>query len=373
MAGERLQFLFRPRFAAASVLPVDARAGYETGVRALVEAWTQVFPGARPDPALDFEDWCENAAQLQAALAQADRLEIFTQQGRADPVSIDGGGKQFDPERPFMLGGGQLWRGDFVSTSTSARFPNRAEYAAAQAYACNPGFERHARRRTALCAYDDGDGGVTPEENLVPMLGRWRDAGVREVVVKLTEVKRGIAVVPLAELGNAGIEKALTERFDWTMVEMAGRRQAFLVQERVPMEHEYRIFVVDGQPVAGAACIEEFTPLDGQGLRFDQRTRQHRGTFGAAKCAVAPAPEVVARYEQAAQAIVDDLRAGDPRLATFVMDLYTRQGTTEVGLVELNPLRNCGLYAADYARVLRAALQVFELEAAPSRLRRATP
>ena len=181
-----------------------------------------------------------------------------------------------------------------------------------------------------------------------------RDAGEEYAFVKVAGTKRGAARVSLREQSEAQLKQRLVDHFEWTLIELAGRKDALLVQDFVEMKHEYRIFVVDGVPGAGAGCIEEFTPLNNEGKAFDERTRETRISPDGSGREVVARPDVVARYKAAAPGIVKDLIKGNPRMRTFVLDLC--HVGDQVAVVEVNGVRNAGLYAMKYDVVFEAKL-----------------
>jgi hypothetical protein len=196
---------------------------------------------------------------------------------------------------------------------------------------------------------------IPAAENLLEVLKARRDAGQAEVFVKIAATKRGFARVPLSGLSDRELNQALLARFDWTLIEIAGRKDALLVQDCVTMTHEYRVFVVDGQAVAGAGCIEEFSPLHNRGDKFDMRTREVRMSEDGPS-QVAERPDIVSRYVSAAPRIIDDLISGNPDMRTFVVDLCLIND--KVAVVEVNPSRNSGLYALNWAAVFEAQMAV---------------
>lgn len=354
MSAHRLQFLFRPRF---GVHP-PAEASAAPGFAALQDAWQRIFPDSRVDARVDLEDWVENAVQRQVAMALAQRhpgsLELFVDTtGKIDlsgirPAPLPGeteagiAGRALDMSRPFLFGGAELRAGDFISTCKHLVLPSRDDMASADAYFHNPGFWGHAHRHMAFASYDDGEGDVPAESNVLNVLLERRDAGESFAFLKVAGTKRG----------EAQLRQQLVNRFEWTLIELAGRKDALLVQDCVEMKHEYRIFVVDGVPVAGAGCIEEFTPLNNDGNAFDSRTRENRMSPDGIGREVVARPDVVARYKAAAPGIVKDLIKGNPRMRTFVLDLC--HIGDQVAVVEVNGARNAGLYAMKYDVVFDA-------------------
>lgn len=114
------------------------------------------------------------------------------------------------------------------------------------------------------------------------------------------------------------------------------RAPCLLVQEKVEIRFEYRIFVVDGRPVTGAGAIMEHTPNDNEDT-FDPKVREHIGGDD-----VTADPELAARYVAFAERVAPLMPYG-----TFDMDVALIDG--EIGIVEVNPLDfgQVGLFACD--------------------------
>lgn len=355
-----MQYLFRPRTPQAAHPDPDGRPEHAAKVGKILSTWKRFFPDAALNPDVDFEDWVENAVQLHAA-ASRDDLTVFVQPSR-DTIAPSLAGDDFDAGAPFIVAGVQYLVSDFSASSPFTRSPTVPEFRAAEAYAMNNGFAAHAGRRLALAGFDDGDG--LEGDNLADVLQRWRDEGHASAVVKTTQTKKGLAHIELEGRSDRQIEQALMDTFEYTLINLAGKPDQFMVQERVDMTHEYRVFVVDGVAVAGAGCLEECTPLDNAGDAFDLRTREARGTLGTKPTEAGEHADVVARYREALPKIIDDLQAGNPKLGTFVVDLC--MVGDQVAVVELNPARCAGFYALDVDRLLEALVMSAATAPSPS-------
>jgi hypothetical protein len=130
---------------------------------------------------------------------------------------------------------------------------------------------------------------------------------------------------------------------------LEGSRESLIAQVFVPMEYEYRVFVVGKKVVTAAGCVEEFTPLDNNGFPFDHQLRRHR----QAKSAVELAPEVAGILTGFARHAVDALAYEVPDLTDYVIDVALGPDGNPL-IVELNSLLNAGLYASQPQRVTEA-------------------
>lgn len=153
--------------------------------------------------------------------------------------------------------------------------------------------------------------------------------------------------LPLLDLDGTDVKKLCQQVYDWLEWETVHAEDdphALLVQERVRMEYEYRMFMVGDTPVTGAGCLEDHTPLDNS-ERFDpwmEKTRNRGGLerrFGLTE-----------RYRGFAR------RCGrllaDRGYEAYTLDLCLIDGS--VSVIELNGLMNAGLYACNMDALLSA-------------------
>lgn len=177
-------------------------------------------------------------------------------------------------------------------------------------------------------------------------LAHLAEQGVERGVPKAAQTKGGIWFLDLDPDPDV-MTRRIWDALDWAVVRLDGTEKALLAQEWIPMTHEYRLFVVDGVPVTGAGCIEEYTPLDHDSTQgaFDTRTRYDRTGGGE----VASRPDLARKYVEFAARVCHDQ-------GTFVLDLATRADTGKTIVVELNALPNSGLYASDVDALMRALI-----------------
>lgn len=182
--------------------------------------------------------------------------------------------------------------------------------------------------------------------------------GIDRVVVKSSSRKAGVSLLDVSPR-LSDLRNALTrdDMLCWCSTPDAAPMGGFLIQEWVPMTYEYRFFVVDGQLVSGAGCVEEFTPLDHLGdSPFDSQVRRTRGNGVAsdADSDVETRPDLVRRYREFLSPIVPAL----PQvMSTVVVDVAMDARTEEPLIVEFNTLPNSGLYASDVYSVYRALVR----------------
>ena len=157
---------------------------------------------------------------------------------------------------------------------------------------------------------------------------------------------------------------------DW--LRHAGCEDAFLVQPLTPFTHEHRFFVVDDRVVVSTPSARGLSLLDARPgpRRLDPRVARLAAPAGGAvgaydrgaseavedRALVAAMARVVRRFcatfrEERASSVLWEFGAEPPD--AYVVDV----GLTDAGVVaviEVNGVRNAGLYAADPARVLAA-------------------
>lgn len=205
-----------------------------------------------------------------------------------------------------------------------------------------PAFEALSGRRWQLAGFLPDD---QNEPDLLAVLQGMFDDGVHDFVVKGTQpktllVKFSLTVRPTDLIGRGTeIPSEITD----SALHLEGRSNVFLVQEAIPMIHEYRFFMAGPRPVSGAGCIEKFTPLDSTGSSFDGRTEGRRGS-GAVSDTWDEVVKPMLHFAADAGALLHEQA---PELGpAWVMDLAVNAETGQIVVIELNPARNAGLYAS---------------------------
>jgi hypothetical protein len=171
----------------------------------------------------------------------------------------------------------------------------------AGAYYRYDAFLSRAGRRVALCGF-----GLEDEKSveLGDVLAGWAVEGIRRAFLKSVRIKYAAFPVDLPEgFRKEDGAKAVFDELDYGAMGLEGSRESLIAQEFVPMEYEYRVFVVGKKVVTAAGCVEEFTPLDNNGFPFDHQLRRHR----QAKSPVELAPEVAGILTGFARHAVDAL------------------------------------------------------------------
>ena len=308
----------------------------------------------------DVEDFWEMAARLAAAVdAPAEEVWWRTHRGdcllkgeSASKLSVDERLALPAAHSEAILPYGPIPEGSSLWLRPEARFGD--------SYASWPLFREWARRPFAVGGVSTG----SPESELSRIVASWVREGVVEegepVVVKAARAKHGLWQVP-ASASEEKSSAALSAAMGWTAVYMEGLAEAFIVQKFVKMQHEYRLFIVNGQLITGAGCVEEFTPLYQETAAFDVRTREDRAVRLSrgeefdeweetlTSSPVKERPALVRRYIAAGKCIAAGLSP-----AAVVVDLAYSPEQDAVLMVEANGLSNAGLYASKPALVAEA-------------------
>lgn len=287
------------------------------------------FPVGEPDPDADFEDFWEDAIRIQSTIDAAERAgltwvpvdyhHVWTPEQlarRLGPVGHTETGKHAaDPleDHPLMLD------------------------------------ESVTGRKITRCTLPDEDTENDSFPNAYDVLCGLYAEGHSRAVVKISGTKQGVMSILLSD----DVDELRDELFrgddaGWTMVRASGVPGGLLVAPWIEMTYEYRVFVVDGMPVTGAGCVEEFTPLDHCPYtgRFDSAVRKNRGNSvtGGIPSEVEYKARLVDKFVIRAHELAATLPEGRN---TVDMDFAIVPGYDVPVLVELNGVSNAGLYAID--------------------------
>lgn len=299
----------------------DAPESYKTVWRRYVDPGLTVTRGA------DREDWLEQAARLEAGMRLLD-----------DPLlRVYGHGVVDADGRPVGDGacGGRACYGEVLNADPRRPADYPVETGNAHRYANSPVVRRLMRRGTMLTPVNAG---------MVEQAVRDIASHGHGVVVKYVLREKTLPVVRLT--AGEAVSFDAGPWFAWEDVRFEDEPDGVLVQELTDMRREYRVFVIGGEPVCGAGCVEHCTPADNEAV-FDPKMEDRRNDGHAVS-----RPGTVETYRrfaaEAARLISDEGYIRGP----YVMDLATIDGMPCV--VELNRMNNAGLYALDMDALLTA-------------------
>ena len=316
-----------------------------TRAPAYLSTWLEAYPDAVPmkeqplfrgDPHCDFEDWAENVVILHEARQRGIDVQLLPQ---APSLHVSGSGWQTPKSVPgapigAMFGGwsaADYMYGLPVPISLTGQDATAVD--AASDYAASPVFLRHAGRRML---YVDATTEAF-ERVLAEILG---DAAETDVFVK--SVKKEFAAVVHIQAGTSLHEQVFEQLdgLDFEFVHYEGNRRMLLAQDVVACLYDSRFFVVDGQLVTGAGCVEHHTPLDNVEA-FDAKMEPVRN-----RSEVGAFPDVRDQHLAFARTFVEEFAAEHGRHLDYCLDVAVdAAGRTFV--IELNPPLNCGRYASD--------------------------
>ena len=310
--------------------------------RDIEAVWDQVVGPMSGDGSGDPEDWAENAARLHAAVAAFGLSRTWATVFEPGNVrTVRGAGTpSLTPETAVVYG---QW-----PTTHPLGFLDAAD--PANHYHRLDAFNRAAGRATAVLTVGDPEeedlerAAAYPQET--EALGTFHALGVEHALLK--RVGRKLPLAPV-DVTTAVYDPRSLRYSDTVLYDDLGRPGAFLLQERITMRWEYRVFIVDHRTVTGAGCIEEFTPLQSTGLGFDTRVREDR----AAHSPIVRRPLEVAQMIEHAADVASQLTEEKPEMADYIIDLAIADDGRPV-VIELNGLLNAGLYATDPLLVTQA-------------------
>ncbi|BDZ52713.1 hypothetical protein GCM10025867_49540 (plasmid) [Frondihabitans sucicola] len=307
---------------------------------AMLAIWRDWFGPKDGDGNTDYENFFEQAARLQAVIAECDPETTFIAT-LSDAPARRISDRHERPKRDLA---------DHARYGPIGRMEALpAQERLAASYHRYDAFLRHAGRLAIPCGVDLDD---PDETTLTQALHKVIPASGGDFWVKIMlSAKYGIhhIQVPVDTAAPKALD-VVDESLVWALVHASGRPKSLLVQAHAVMTHEYRVFIVDHQPVTAAACIEEFTPLDNL-EPFDPQFRVHRSA-GTPVIRDEAARDALVAF---AVAVAAELRAEVPELRDYVMDVALGADSQPL-VIELNGLQNAGLYASDTRRTLRALM-----------------
>lgn len=243
------------------------------------------------------------------------------------------------------------WKGDDASLAGLPHLGHVLSYlqavdqmsdpSAANRYRLNPVVRGLMHRPSETCSIEPPD--------VRAAFARLVDRGVTSFLVKYAVREKTLPNLPLDGTDPAALAGRTADWLggNWKSMRAEGVPDALLVQKRVRMEYEYRVFMIGDEPVCGAGNIGVLTPVDNE-ARFDpkmQRTRADMDRSTIERC-----PDLAERYREAAVRFGRAL-AGNG-YGAYVLDLCLIDG--EPSIVELNGMMNAGFFALDMDALTRA-------------------
>ncbi|SDH53756.1 ATP-grasp domain-containing protein [Microbacterium sp. 77mftsu3.1] len=293
--------------------------------------------GKLPDASDDGDDevFREEIARFRALLSIVDNDRIWINRSGGRPIVNLITGEEFAGERD------ELFEWGMRSNQDTALHPLAAEQKADSYFTHHIGFTEQCAGRKIVHADATLD-------SLTDALRRVAEVSER-AFIKGTRLKSGITTLDLTGVTDYEDYEALILSDPFLAGELMyrdGDRWAFLVQEWVDMTFERRFFIVDGITVAHAGCIEEYTPFDHLKGVEDCRMKRHRSDTDIL-WAAAETKLLGDFARQVGKGIYDR----DKAMSEFVLDVAIGPDGQPL-IVELNGIRNAGLYASSPGRVI---------------------
>lgn len=179
-------------------------------------------------------------------------------------------------------------------------------------------------------------------------------SGQDRVHIRLGRLEKS-AVVPVHAstdpvLDTSQNTRALIDSFGWGMAQVSGGTDDIVVTPEIEPTWEYRVWVVNGQAVAGAGIVEEFDPRSNGGSAFDLQNRELRS---GGDVVISP-PSRVETVVEFARVLATANRDGGDLPQSFAVD-FAWDGEMPT-VIDVNTLDGSALFAADPARIISALL-----------------
>jgi hypothetical protein len=304
----------------------------------IFETWEQFIGPITPSDD-DYEYFVEEAFRLHSAVTSFGAENIWLAEFRGEKLGqaknlITG---EWKTTEELSQGGASTYGAVRGTTRHSGWFSNPVDD-----YCILEAFKSNAGRVTGIGGFNDKE----EEEcasSIDDVLIAIKEAGADKALLKRRHAK--LPLVPLnLENWEPGVSLISCTEPDegWSLINDEGVRNAYLVQEVIPMRYEYRFFVIRGKLVTGAGCVEEFTPLDNDGKAFDSRVREYRSE----EC---PSPiedrrDILDQFLAFAEKVVEELTVECPEFDRYVLDVALGKDDEPV-IVEFNSESNAGFYA----------------------------
>lgn len=309
------------------------------------DTWERYIAGYLRRGDGDFEYFVEEAFRLHSAVTSFGEGNIWlwhvvgTQAGQAQNLATN----QWKPVDELVKAGASRY-GALPGNSHMPWTTNGVDD-----YCVLETFKKNSGRVTGIGGFNDLTDESSSMEETLKLI---KEAGATNALLKRRHAKLPLLPMNL-ESWTAGdsVMSALDPESGWGLINDEGVKDAYLVQEVIPMTYEYRFFVINGHAVTGAGCVEEFTPLDNKGEDFDSRMREHRSY--ECPSPVESRPDILAKYDGFVQRVIAEMLLERPDLNRYVLDVALGKNDEPV-IVEFNSESNSGFFACRPVRVTAA-------------------
>lgn len=284
----------------------------------------------------DEEDFIEDIVRIDAAIKNFGAENVYfgnsyTLTGRNMATGEESKLGSFDGV--FLLGG---------EPKTA---PNRPE----DQYWKYNSVKRAMKRNVEEVALMSDDGSMSGEKTVLEMINASKDG----LVLKRIGKKLPISVVPK-------VISDLEEMRNWIMEELfIWMEESYIAQDKLTMRYERRFFVVGGEIISHAGCIEEDHPLLGTftGNDVTKRSREDRSVISGVLSEVSEITEdQLNSMIDFVNGIIPDF-ISEMRRDIFVIDVALDENDDPL-VVELNKLGSSGFYCNDAYGIIQAVSEL---------------
>ncbi len=364
-----VQVVFRALFEDLTFVgrcPDGASAAVRARHEDLLARWARALdiPACDLQASADPEDWSENAVVLLAALDAGLSVHILVPNRLHEPLQVvrSFGPDAFDPDAPTIFLGAPLKHDSIFpnplleqAPALKIIWPRNGKLGSGERYWASAVLRSALNRQNQISTGDaDGPDGYAGATRRV-QAGTERPLMAKIIFQAKYMPPTRLPLPEGREVTDDEIRSAFITAFEYCLLDCEARREAFLIQEELRFIHEYRVIIVDGEPVAGAGTVEWLSPCwhDPADGPFDPQLEHRRGDRNLVRDS-----DLVARYVATARRLCRELvqEEGGDRFRSCTMDFAVNADDGRICLIETNPLDRVGLYAMDYKPVLKAIL-----------------
>lgn len=214
-------------------------------------------------------------------------------------------------------------------------------------------FQRHSSRSTELCTFGE------LEKSLWHIYNENEDQ-----TIFWKNASR-----PKAHTGVFHSKKEMKDYFIYRSPVYLDEDIPMLMSKEVPMQVEYRFFIVNHTIVTGAGCIDTMHPGFSAHKRDDTNYLDYNKSISTiveaqrgSRALLNPgaATTIVRRMYEKVQEIIEDLKGiTEFTDRSYVIDMYHNWKTDEIGMVEMNNIHNAGFFASDENMLINSIIWGF--------------
>lgn len=301
-------------------------------------------------PDIDYEDWMEPVTLLAAALRL--NLDVAILPAIPLPKAVNKPDVVFcGTPCPEMFLGRQLKSDPLYFDELNFAWPPKNadrinHYGELESFQKNAGRALHLAHFPGEPNTTDTPflGTATPGKDLDAVLADMPET----VIVKQVWPAKAFPVFEAKNDGRSGTS-LLMETMDFHLCRFEGDQNALLIQEKINMRFETRLFVVDGTVVTGSGVIEAHTPQDNVCVDVNPFFEETRND-GTRLVNHELGQDFRIAGDAFAQKILEECG-----LDAYVLDVALNDDN-EIIIIELNPIPQAGLYGANADLLMESIL-----------------